>query len=122
MPADQVLARVSERTKGITDHTSDIRLRVGHLEKGLGETRVELAAVGTQVVALDSKVDVLVEEAKESRRERLEREQRAEKRAAEELAFRRERTMKLFAIIVPTIAAIGALVAGIISAVNSSGG
>lgn len=115
-PVPLQLVRIGERTKSITTNTDDIVRRVGHLETGLGDTRVELAAVATQVVALDSKVDVLVEEAQHTRREREEREKRAETRAEAELERRSKRNLSIVAIVVPTVAAIGAAIAGIIAA------
>lgn len=126
MPA-LAISRIGERTKSITLSTADIAQRVLHLETGLGETRVELGRVATQVVALDSKLDVLVDEAKEQRKERIDRERRADTRAereaerratiaTEELKARRERNSRIIGIAVPTVAAIGAAIAGIVAA------
>ncbi len=122
MPAAAMMLRVSERTKTISTTSVNIQNRVSILERDVADVRVQLTGLTASTANLDGKVDTLVEEAKASREERLERERRAEKRAETELAFRRERTIKVIAIVVPTIAAIGALIAGIISAYNSSGG
>lgn len=116
MPVPQLALRISDRTKHISGTTDSIARRVEALEGGLADVRVDVAHVGAQVVGLDNKVDVLVEEAKESRRERQERERRHENRADEELKFRRDRALKVIAIVVPTLTALGALIAGIIAA------
>lgn len=121
-PPSVVLARIGERTRGISVSANDIQSRMLVLERSVADMRVDVVSLGTAYGTLDGKVDTLVEEAKASREERLERERRAEKRAETELAFRRERMIKVVAIVVPTIAAVGALIAGIISAYNSSGG
>lgn len=126
------LARIGERTKSLTTSASDIQTRVGRLEGDVANVRVDIAALSTEVSGLDGKLEVLVTESQHTRREREEREKRAELRAeadanrqAEaakaELAFRRDRMLKIIAIVVPTIAALGALVAAIVSAYNSSG-
>lgn len=107
------MAKISERTKSITTSTTSIDRRVGNLEKGQSDARVELAAVGLKVVALDSKVDVLVEESQHTRREREEREKRAETRADAELQFRRDRLNK---ILVPLVAVLTTLAAALAAA------
>lgn len=114
-PTPVGMAVVNERTRGISNDTLDIRTRVSSVEG-------ELSRQGIVLAVLDTKVDIVVDESKASRLERIEREKRAETRAESELAFRRERSFKVIAIVVPTLMALGALVAGIISAYNSSGG
>jgi hypothetical protein len=116
MPLPAIAQRINERTKTITTSTGDIQNRVGKLEGGLSDARTEIGHVAMQVVSLDAKVDVLVEESKESRRERLDRERAAEKRAEAELAFRRERALKIIGIVVPLVAALGTLFAGLAGA------
>lgn len=110
------MAKIGERTKNTSTTVDDIRGRMVTLETGHADTRVRLEGLATQVVSLDTKVDVLVEESRESRRERLERERAAEVRATAELAFRRERTLKIIGILVPLIAALGTLIAGLAGA------
>jgi hypothetical protein len=109
---------IGDRTKSITADTIDIRQRLHVVEREqLEQTRV-LAALGGQMIHLDTKVDLLVDESKQTRRERESREARADKRAETELAFRRDRALKIIAIVVPTIAAVGALIATIVSSVG----
>lgn len=116
MPAPAQLLRISDRTKAITSSTDDIAKRVHHLEVSTAKIEGEVKLIGQQFANVDGKLDALVEEAKASRDERLERERRAETRAEAELAFRRERTFKIIAIVVPTITAIGTLIAGLAGA------
>lgn len=119
MPVPRLVERINERTKASSITTDSISRRVEALETGLADARVDIAHVATELGGLDSKVDVLVEEAVHTRREREEREKRAENRADEELRFRRERAFKIIAIVVPTLTALGALIAGIIAATRS---
>lgn len=115
------LPAMNARTKAISATTDDIRGRVGQLESGLSDARVRITELAAGVANLDGKLDVLVEESKHSRHEREEREKRAENRAAAELAFRRDRSIKIIAIVVPTLTALGGLIAAVIAAYNSSG-
>lgn len=66
------------------------------------------------MVALDGKVDLLVTESMHTRREREEREKRAETRADLELAFRRERLVK---VLVPLVAVLTTLAAALAAAI-----
>lgn len=120
MPIPQLTQKISDRTKAITATTDSINRRVGDLEKGQAELQIDVVRLDERVIGLDGKVDELVIEARETRREREEREENRDKRRAEaadkELAFRRERTFKIIAIIIPTLTALGALVAGIVAA------
>lgn len=108
------LARIGERTKAISTCSASIDIRVGNLETASTQQRVQLAQVATQVVALDGKVDLLVTESMHTRREREEREKRAETRADLELAFRRERLVK---VLVPLVAVLTTLAAALAAAI-----
>ncbi len=109
---------IGDRTKSITSDTMDIRQRLHVVEREQLEQTRQLAVMNGQMIHLDTKVDLLVDESKQTRRERENREARIDKRAETELAFRRDRSLKIIAIVVPTIAAVGALIATIISAVT----
>lgn len=116
MPLPGQLERAAGYAREARTTSVDIQRRVGELERSATETRVDIGRLATQVVSLDTKVDLLVEESKESRRERQERERAAETHAREELAFRRERAIKFLTILVPLCAAIGTLIAGLAGA------
>lgn len=123
MPMPALIARTDQRTKQISATGLDVHDRVVQLERGHHEMRSELVEVrrdlgelSTGVVVVNTKLDLLVEESKESRRERLEREKRAEMRAELELKFKRERALKIIGIIVPLVAALGTLFAGLAGA------
>ena len=116
MPIPMQLARQRERAKAVSATTTDIQIRVGKLEEGLSDARVEIGYVAQQVSSLDGNVELLVEEAKESRRERQTREAAADRRAELEIAYRRDRMLKILTIVTPTLVALGGIIAGIAGA------
>lgn len=138
IPAEMMISRIDERTRGNSTSTIDIQTRVGKLENTVGDLK-------TKVEVVDSKLDLLVDESKESRRERQAREAAAvaaqvardereererireadaegkrEERAAEqkkaELAFRNQRWIDFFKIIAPIAAALAMIIAALAGA------
>jgi hypothetical protein len=112
---------IGERTKNISTSTVDIQLRLTNVESRLGDHSTILADQSRDLAVITTKMDIVAKESEASRNERIEREKRAETRAEAELAFRRERTLKIIAVVVPTLVALGGLIAGVIAAINSSG-
>ena len=119
MPIPIQLAKQSERARATQNTTTDIQVRVGHLETGLHEARKEIANglsdsrreigfVAMQIVEVEGKVDglsgnvlLLVEESKAARAERQAREVALELRAAAELAAK-ERQAERDAVLAKT--------------------
>lgn len=129
-PASVVLDRIAARTRVSAETTSDIKGRMLVAESQLGEMNSAIRSLATDVATLNGSVQTLVGEIREQRAERLERERRQETRAEAEAAraererqaereAKKARTRQILGIWVPTIAAIGAGIAGIIAATRA---
>lgn len=116
MPLPGLIARTDTRTKAMSETTLDIHARVGHLERGLGDARLEVQAVALRVENLDGKVDTILAESTEQRRERVSREERQATSAEAELERRSKRNLAIIGIVVPTLIALTGLLAGLAGA------
>jgi len=141
IPLQDIANRISARTKSVEGNTLDTLTRVGRLEGGLSDSRKEVGYIAMQIVEVEGKVDglssnveLLVEESKEARKERIAREAAIEARAAAELAarerqaerddlaakedraFRRQRWIDMMKIFGPIIAALATIIAGLAGA------
>lgn len=120
----------------VEDRLAVLELKTEGLVRADQAMTLQLDGIKTQVAALSPKVDTIHTEVLAVQRERLAREERiaerkrserAEERAADEKAEERkakersDRRASIAKTLVPTIVALGGLVAGIIAAYNTSG-
>lgn len=112
------IAVIARRSKSQSVSMADIQPRVHRLEADVADCRVDVADVRARIESLDGKVDTLVAGAAADREAvRLERHEREERALRRDLAAGERRKIIVLAvlgIVVPTIAAVGAILATVI--------
>lgn len=99
------LHRMAVRTKHATKATYDVQARMHTLESNVAE-------IGKAYVALEASTRAVLDELKETRRERSERERRAETRAEAEDTRRHERKIRLILILASIVTIVGGILTG----------
>lgn len=124
-----LLARTYDRAKSASTSADSVRLEIEGLKAGATQLSGLVMSLARDVATLNGSVQTLTAETQAQRAERVDRERRAETRAEEhdrreaerelrELEDRRAKRRQILGIWVPTITALGALCATVITALR----